>query len=723
MAEAPPSGAFPIEAIAVFPAPGMAVPGAFAFTADDAQVFYLAGSASDANQQLLLLDCATGARRVAQTPPGGGTQEATLSPEEELRRQRQRMLATGITHFALHAATGRILVPQNGSLFVQDSIDAPLRLLLDAPDAAPAQDATFSADGGQVAYVQNDEVWVIPTAGGDARQITHGAQERGVTHGLAEYVAQEELGRETGLWWSPDGAHIAFAEVDERHIPPFQIMHAGSDSVTYEEHRYPFAGAANAHVRLGIVPVAGGDPVWADLAYGEDIYLARVFWWPDGDLGAEILNRVQDRLDLVRFSITTGQRTSVLTEESAHWITMRTKHRHVLADGSLVWASERSGFNHLYRYTFLAGGTPKVLALTEGAWAVDSIASVDEARGIVYFTGNREDPTEQHLYAVPLAGGQVRRITTQPGMHGVTLDHACERFVDVHHSLTQPPTVTLRRLADDALVQPIFTPEDPRLAEFHLTPPEIVTLPNRAGTMLYGAIYRPPADRFGAGPYPTIVEVYGGPGPQTVQNAWPLCAALRTHYLRGLGYLVFRLDNRGSARRGLAFESALQGRMGTIEVDDQVDGVQWLVAQGLADPARVGVIGWSYGGYMALMCLAKAPQIFRVAVAGAPVTSWDGYDTAYTERYMATPQANPTGYAQGSVLQHAAAIQGKLLLIHGMLDENVHFRHTARLINALIAARIPYDLLAFPDERHMPRRQADRVYLHERTIGFFQEHL
>jgi dipeptidyl-peptidase-4 len=250
-----------------------------------------------------------------------------------------------------------------------------------------------------------------------------------------------------------------------------------------------------------------------------------------------------------------------------------------------------------------------------------------------------------------------------------------------------------------------------------------VTLPNRDGTTLYGAIYRPPADRFGPGPYPTIVEVYGGPGPQTVQHAWPLTAVLRTQYLRSLGYLVFRLDNRGSARRGLAFEGALHRRMGTIEVADQVDGVKWLAAQGLADPARVGVMGWSYGGYMSLMCLAQAPEVFRVAVAGAPVTSWDGYDTAYTERYMATPAENPSGYAQGSVLSHVANIQGKLLIIHGMLDENVHFRHTARLINALIAARIPYDLLAFPDERHMPRRQADRTYQHERTIGFFLEHL
>jgi dipeptidyl-peptidase-4 len=202
-----------------------------------------------------------------------------------------------------------------------------------------------------------------------------------------------------------------------------------------------------------------------------------------------------------------------------------------------------------------------------------------------------------------------------------------------------------------------------------------------------------------------------------------MTAALQMQYLRALGYLIFKLDNRGSARRGLEFERALRHRMGSVEVDDQVDGVRWLVERGLADPARVGVTGWSYGGYMTLMCLAKAPDTFAMGVAGAPVTHYDGYDTAYTERYMGTPQSNPAGYADGSVLAHVDKIRGRLLLVHGMLDENVHFRHTARLINALTRARKRYDLVIFPDERHMPRHPADRVYLNERIIEYFQEHL
>ena len=217
--------------------------------------------------------------------------------------------------------------------------------------------------------------------------------------------------------------------------------------------------------------------------------------------------------------------------------------------------------------------------------------------------------------------------------------------------------------------------------------------------------------------------MYGGPHAQRVINSWGLTADMRAQYLAQQGFLVFKLDNRGSARRGLAFESGIKGQMGTVEVQDQVDGVRWLAAQGWADPQRVGIYGWSYGGYMALMCLMQAGDVFGSAVAGAPVTSWDGYDTGYTERYMGLPQSNPAGYERSSVMAHVGKMEGRLLLIHGLIDENVHFRHTARLVNALIAANKEYELLLFPDSRHMPRKPADRLYMEEHIGRFFHTHL
>jgi dipeptidyl-peptidase-4 len=272
------------------------------------------------------------------------------------------------------------------------------------------------------------------------------------------------------------------------------------------------------------------------------------------------------------------------------------------------------------------------------------------------------------------------------------------------------------------LLHTIFDQDDPRVEGLDLQPPALVSLQNRAGITLHGAVYRPPA-RFGEGPYPTIVSVYGGPHVQFVADSWVLTVDLRAQYLSRLGFLVFKLDNRGSARRGLEFEAAIQHDLGHLEVEDQVDGVNWLVDQGLADPDRVGIYGWSYGGYMAAMCLARAPGTFRVAVAGAPVSHMDGYDTHYTERYMGTPQTNAVGYETSSVMHHVSNIAGKLMLVHGLIDENVHFRHTARLINALITARKPYELLLFPDERHSPRKLEDRVYMEERIRDFFVEHL
>ena len=261
------------------------------------------------------------------------------------------------------------------------------------------------------------------------------------------------------------------------------------------------------------------------------------------------------------------------------------------------------------------------------------------------------------------------------------------------------------------------------MKEYDLAPPEIVSFSNRDGVNMYGTIYRPDIDKFGEGPYPTIVYVYGGPGPQIVRNAWIGTAKLLHQYFREKGYLVFSMDNQGSARRGTEFEGKIKHAMGTIEVDDQVDGVNWLISQKLSDPKRVGITGWSYGGYMTLLCLMRAPNVFKVGVSGAPVTEWEIYDTAYTERYMGTPLSNPDGYKRGNVLEYVDQLEGKLLLIHGMLDENVLFRHSARLINKLNRSRKKYDTLFFPDERHMPRLQSDRSYLEQRRIEFFLDNL
>ena len=714
----------PLEDIAQYPLPGMAIPRSLAFSPDDHLITYLFSESGSLVRQLYQFNPGTGERRRRLAAPGEGASEDNLSLEEKLRRERQRQRELGVTNYQWASQGERLLLPFPDGLYLQDGEVAPLHRLVGSEDGAVI-DPQFSPDGEWVAYVQGDELHVVPVEGGGPQQITFGAQEKGWTHGLAEYIAQEEMDRAHGFWWSPDSQHLAFEEVDETHIPIYRILHQGKETTgeaAQEDHRYPFAGQANARVRLGVVGRKGKEVVWMDLGKDEDIYLGRVNWFADGSLAVQLENRAQTQLDLIRFDIQTGQGTTVLRETSETWINLHNQFRAIKKGtyrGGFLWASERTGFIHLYLY---GSDGSMIRALTAGEWMVDELTGIDEENGTVYFTASKDRPLECHLYAVPLEGGEIRRITQEPGMHNVVLDHKFTRFIDSRESIKHPPSIHLCSLRDGSLIQTIFDQTDTRLESLNLEPPELVTLTSRDGEKLFGAVYKPPAE-YGPGPYPTLISVYGGPHAQMVTDCWGMTAAMRAQHLRRLGFLVFTLDNRGSARRGLTFEGQIKNHMGDLEVQDQVDGVRWLVEQGLADPDRVGIYGWSYGGYMALMCLVRAPDTFKAGVAGAPVSAWDGYDTFYTERYMNTPQANPEGYRNSSVMAHIENMTGHLMLVHGLIDENVHFRHTARLINALIEARKTYDLLLFPDERHMPRKLADRVFMEEQIRDFFIQNL
>ncbi|MGC9347205.1 MAG: S9 family peptidase [Anaerolineae bacterium] len=710
-----------VEDVATYPRPGMAVPDKLAFSPDDGWITYLHSAEGTLQQQLFAYDVEMRKSGVVVDPEEEVVTSSELSLEERLRRERTRTRAVGITDYAWARRASELLIPVSGAVFVKDGIDAPLREVV-GNDAGPALDPRISPCGQRIAFVRSNELYVVPIEGGEPRQLTFGAAESGTIHGLAEYVAQEEMNRPHGFWWSQDGTQLAFVEVDESHIPVYRIVHQGQDSTgpeAEEAHRYPFAGRANARVRLGVVDYEGGDPVWMDLGDNGDIYLARVDWSPEGRLIAQIENREQIELRLISLDPVTGEAEQLLVEHSDVWINLHTMLG-FLSDGSFVWASERSGFMHLYLYD--ADGR-LIRPLTQGHWMVEELVGVDEDQSLVYFCGTRDGPLERHLYAVPLDGGEIRRLTEEPGTHKVALDHARRRFVDAHSSLNQAPKVTLRSLTDGAILAVLHQPSDPRIDELELAPPDLTSFRSRDGETLYAAIYRPKEEDHGPGPHPLIVSVYGGPHAQRVARDWTVTVDMRAQYLRELGFLVLKVDNRGSARRGLAFEGAIKDHLGDLEVRDQVAGVRWMVEQGLADQERVGVVGWSYGGYMAAMCLTRAPEVFKVAVAGAPVTHWDGYDTHYTERYMGSPQTNVKGYEAGSVMSHVDDLEGKLMLVHGLIDENVHFRHTARLINALIRAQKPYDLLLFPNERHMPRGLDDRIYMESRIRDYFLEHL
>jgi len=711
-----------LEDVARYPRPGMTVPRHVEFTPDGRTVAYLFSAEGSLAQGLWLYDIATGKRRqVVGEPAGAATPAPARSLEEDLRRERARVREVGVTDFQFiqEGTDGPLvlLVPLDGSLHVARG-DAPLTRL---DDSEGALDARLSPDGSRVAFVRADELYVAPTDGSaPPRCLTSGAGD-GATNGLAEYIAQEEMGRAEGYWWSPDGTRLAYVRADSSHIPQYPIVHQGADTLTVEEHRYPFAGSRNAAVRLGVIAEGNEEAAttWMNLGPDDDIYLARVAWRLDGVLTAQIESRDQRRLRLVAFDGRTGTATTLIEERGEPWLNLNDDTR-FLKSGEFMWSSERGGFRHLYLYD---GDGHASRALTEGPWMVTRLVAVDEARRTVYVEGTRDGVRERRLYAVPLDGGPLRRVTDAAGWHDTVVSPDFRYFVDTWSTVGRAPVVTLRRLPDGAEEAMLHANDGVDATGLGLCVPELTSFRNREGVELYAAVYATEATRASDWPAPLIVSVYGGPHTQTVANRWDLTVDLRAQYLAQQGFVVLKVDNRGSANRGLTFEAALARDLGHVEVDDQADGVRFLAARPYVDGARAGVYGWSYGGYMTLMTLLRAPDVFTVGVAGAPVTFWEGYDTHYTERYMGLPDSNAAGYRTSAVLGHVAALRGRLLLIHGMVDENVHFRHTARLIAALTAAGRPYDAALFPEERHMPRDAKGLEYLEQRLSRYFQSHL
>lgn len=755
-------GVIAIEDVAKLPQPGMNIPSHININPDNTWISYLHSEENELSRQLYGINMKTQKKELLTIAPDKtGNTEDNLSLEEKLRRERQRQLGVGITSYVWSPVKGSmvLLLPIQGNLYIQRALGESLELLFDKHSTGltgGAIDPQFSPNGKYVAFVQQDEIYIISTGKGRNRaiQITSDARGTGKTNGLACFLTQEELSRFRGFWWSADSRSIAFEQVDETHLPQFTITHSGKDVAgpeAEEQHRYPFAGGPNPKRRVAVIQIRTDEqdemhvPVWMNTPQDwEGFYFSRINWLPDGSLAIQQLNRLQTSIRLLKASPKDGSCVQWLEESSDVWLNANFLFRTLdtKSDGTIqfIWGSERSGYMHLYMYQVTTNATAATLLgpLTQGEWTVETLEGVKEAENVLYCTGTYDSPLERHLYAVSLDGKcSVHRLTRIPGMHTIVMNTACTFFVAVHSAINIPPNVhvypvppqselsSIENFYASQTILPIHSGNDDarvQRLESELKGPELVKFRSADDQVtLYGAIYHPDTP----GPHPLMVSVYGGPHVQRVSNAWNMNADMRAQKLRQQGYMVLKVDNRGSFRRGLAFEGAIKHSMGTIEIQDQETGVQYLMQRGLIDPKRVGIFGWSYGGYMSLMCLLKAGQTFKLAIAGAPVTSWDGYDTCYTERYMSLPQLNQLGYEKGDVMKFVDALQESqhLLLVHGLIDENVHFRHTARLINALIKHRKRYDILVFPNERHSPRGLQDRIYMEERMLEYIIAHL
>ena len=670
----------------------------------------------------------------------------TLSDEEKARRERQRIAAfSGIIAYQWAPDSQRLLFPLGGQLYLYDLATRAVRKLTTGEGFAT--DPKVSPQGGYVSFVRSRNLWVVELAGGREMQLTFDGSDS-IGNGVAEFVADEEMDRHTGYWWAPDDSAIAYARIDETPVPIQKRYEVYPDRTEVIEQRYPAAGDANVRVELfvarpgeflkapgsreAMIDTQSGrrpvkvqermgppEPQRIDLGENPDIYLARVDWRDPQHLTFQRQSRDQRRLELVEVDLPKNAQRTLVSETSTTWVPLH-HGLHFLKDGGFVWQSERSGFEHLYRI----GADGAITALTAGDWVVDALLGVDEEAGLVYFSGTRESPLESHAYAVPLAGGEPRRLTQDAGMHAVVFSGNAKVFVDTFSSPSQPPQSTLHRADGERLTQLLRNdpadaahPYAPFLAAHR--PVEYGELPATDGSTLHYSLIKP-ADFDPAKKYPVVVYVYGGPASQTVLRGWPGSGnALFGQYLAQRGYVVFSLDNRGTPRRGAKFGGALFRHQGNVEVEDQVLGARWLARQPWVDGARIGVFGWSNGGYMTLMLLAKASNVYACGAAGAPVTDWALYDTHYTERYMDHPAANPEGYAASRVLEHIDGLTSRLLLIHGMADDNVLFTNSTQLMSALQQRGIAFELMTYPGAKHGLQR-ADLLHRLRLTDDFFR---
>lgn len=580
--------------------------------------------------------------------------------------------------------------------------------------AEPERDAKLSPDGARVAFRRAHDLYAMEIASRSVVRLTQDGTST-LLHGELDWVYPEELDLSTAYWWSPDSKRIAYLEFDtSREFVYPQVALTGLRAVS-EPERYPQAGTPNPSVRVGVVAAGGGNTRWMDLGDTHDALIARVYWTPNSSkLAIERLSRIQDRLDLMLADAGSGNSRSILHESDPHWINVNDLFR-FLPNGDFLWGSERDGFEHLYLYD---SDGKKWRRITEGHWEVTDLAGVDEVRQEVYFVSSEASPLERQLYSIKLNGKERKRISAGEGTHDISMNPTTDYYIDAFSSLAQPTSRVLH--TRDGAEWAVFREPDHQFTdEYEVLPAEIVTFKSSNGVDLYGRLIKPANFRAGE-KYPAVVVVYGGPGVQEVRNSWT--GASWDQVLAQRGFVIWQMDNRGSAGRGHAFETPVFRKFGKTELADQSEGIRYLIGQNFVDPARVGIYGWSYGGYMTLYSLLNAPDVFRAGIAGAPVTNWRNYDTIYTERYLGLPSENVSGYEASSVVELAGKLNSKLLIVHNIEDDNVLFQNTLQMAEALERAGKLFDMQIYPQKSHGVGG-AFRQQLLEKMTDFFEKNL
>ena len=609
-----------------------------------------------------------------------------------------------------------ILYTGGGDLFAIHTDTAKWEQLTKTPVAE--LDAKLSPDARMVAFRREWDLYTVDIASGKETRLTKDGTDT-LRNGIPDWVYPEELTLGTGFWWSPDSKSLCYLQFDSSREPIFPHADLLGTRAVYEPERYPQAGENNADVHLGIISATGGSTKWLEVGDTRNAYLiARAGWMPNArSVYILRMNRVQNKLEMISIDAESGEATSVFKESDPHWINLD-GDIDFLKDGKrFLWTSQRDGG---FRHIFLSSNDGKsVRQLTKGNWEVTAINAVDEAGDRIYYTSNEPTPTERHLYTMKLDGTGKRQLTAANFTHSISMSPTGAYYLDTYSNLNTPARTTLH--AGDGKELSVYREIDRTQAdEYDILPTEILKFKGPDGSDFYARMIKPkgfdPSKK-----YPVIVPVYGGPGVGSpVRNAWPGIGIDQVYAHKG--YIVWQCENRGIMGRGHAFEVAIHHKLGITELEDQVFGVKHLISLGFADPARIGITGASYGGFMTINAMLNAPDVFKAGVAGAPVTSWINYDTIYTERYMGLPKENPDGYKDTALPPKAANLKGKLLIFHNFEDDNVLFQNTLQMTNALQLAGKQFEMMLYPQKNHGVTGAASRQ-LQQMTVDFFDRNL
>ncbi|MCH7871460.1 MAG: S9 family peptidase [Planctomycetes bacterium] len=577
--------------------------------------------------------------------------------------------------------------------------------------------AVLSPKSRYLTFVRNQDLYVIDSKDEQQRRLTQGGGGP-IFNAKLDWVYMEEVygrGRLGAYWWRDDEKYIAYLHLDDTQVPLYSIVDQMPLHSKLEQTHYPKPGDPNPLVKLGVLRPSGGETLWVDLSkYGDDdILIVRVTWAPDGKLIYQVQDREQRWLELNEADPKSGESRTLLRETTEAWVNVLGQP-HWLDDGSFLWESERDGWRHLYHYQ--RDGT-LLRRVTSGEWEMRSLHGVDEETGWVYFSGTRDSHIESNAYRVKLAGGGIERLT-EPGFnHRTQFDPTFGMFIDTFDSAVSPPKVYLRK-SDGSLLRVISENKVAALDEYIWSKPEFLRVPARDGYMLNARIIRPP-DFDPRKKYPVWSSVYGGPHAPQVRNTWSR-GRLADQMLAQKGIIIWTCDPRSASGMGAVSAWHAYQRLGETELEDLEDAARWLIDQGYVDPQRIGITGHSYGGTMAAYALTHG-DVFTVGIAGSPVTDWRDYDTIYTERYMRTPANNPDGYDRTSVVKAAKNLHGRLLLLHGAMDDNVHLQNTVQFVDALQRAGKMFDLMIYPKDRHGIGRGSR--HLRDLKLKFIEENL